>query len=79
MIFIDPLKLYTGKRILYAHMVSDTSLEELHAFALSIGVKRHFFHRGNHYDIRENEHPIAIAKGAQLVTPKELVRKMIKK
>lgn len=79
MIYVDPLHLYTGKRILYAHMVSDVSIEELHAFALKIGVKRHFFHRGNHYDIKEHEHPIAIAAGAQLVTAKELVRKMIKK
>lgn len=38
----------------YAHMISDTSLEELHSFAVQMGIKRHFFHQSRsckHYDI----------------------------
>ena len=42
-------------RTKYSHMVSDVSLQELHTFAASIGVKRHFFHNANikHYDIND--------------------------
>lgn len=60
----------------YSHMVSDISLEELHQFALWIGVKPHFFHNSNikHYDISGEEINKAIAAGATLVGSKELVK-----
>ena len=61
----------------YAHMVAD-SLEELHAFAEEIGVKKHFFHNSKaapHYDITSDQHPIAIAHGAFLVSSKEVLLK----
>jgi hypothetical protein len=59
----------------YSHLTAST-LEELHAFAASIGVKPHFFHRGAvhpHYDITEAQFPVAIAAGAVLVTSRALV------
>jgi hypothetical protein len=49
MILVDELKLYTGKRIKYAHMVSTKSIEELHEFAAKIGIKRHFLSALTHY------------------------------
>lgn len=51
-------------------------MAELHAFAASIGVKEHFFHRGTthpHYDITEAQVPAAIAAGAVLVSSKVLL------
>ena len=39
---------HRGRR--WAHMVSDTSLDELHAFAERLGVPRRGFER-DHYDI----------------------------
>lgn len=54
-------------------MVSDLSIEDLHSFAESIGVKRHWFHK-DHYDIREFEYERAIEAGAILVTSREIVK-----
>jgi hypothetical protein len=63
------------------HLVSDTSLEELHAFAQSMSLKRYWFqvHRSHpHYDLttaRASER--ALQYGAIRVTGRELVRRMI--
>jgi len=56
-------------------MVSDTSYDELHAFAERLGVPRRGFER-DHYDIPEHLHAAAIEAGAQLVTSKELVHRL---
>jgi hypothetical protein len=47
------------------HMYSD-SLEELHAFAKKIGLKREWFQdkRVPHYDLNASRHAAAIKKGA---------------
>ena len=66
----------TGKKT-YAHLTADT-LEELHAFATSISVKPHFFHKarsGWHYDITAEQHPAALQAGAQLVDTRFLLEK----
>lgn len=54
MIYVDMPTKHPGKRKLYSHMMAD-SLDELHDFAAANGIKRHFFHRGNHYDITESQ------------------------
>ena len=77
MIYVDQPRRWNGRRKLYAHMASDVSLEELHAFAASIGLKKHWFHK-DHYDLREDEHAQAIRAGAIQVTSRELVRKIRK-
>ena len=61
----------------YAHLTADT-LDELHTFAASIGVKPHFFHKarsGWHYDITAEQHPAALQAGAQLVDTRLLLEK----
>ena len=66
----------TGRKT-YAHMVADT-IEELRAFATAIGVKPHFWHshdRLSHYDINSEQHVIAMAQGAVLVSSRELISK----
>lgn len=73
MIYVDSPRLWNGRRKRYAHMMSDKSTAELHAFAESIDVKRHWFHK-DHYDLREVEFDRALSAGATLVTTRELVR-----
>lgn len=49
----------------YCHCVA-TTLEELHEFVASIGVKRHFFHRSAlpHYDLTSEQRDAALEAGA---------------
>lgn len=59
----------------FAHLVSDTSLNELHAFAAAAGLPvRAFDH--DHYDIPERRHRDLIELGAELVPEKELLRRL---
>lgn len=79
MIYVDEAKWKKPNgRKLYAHMVADT-LEELHAFALKIGVKRHFFHRTKnsvcHYDITAEQRALAIHNDAAEVSTRELIKR----
>lgn len=61
---------------LWAHVVSDESLDELHAFARAHGLPgRSFDH--DHYDVPEDAVPRLVAGGAAPVTGKELVRRLI--
>lgn len=53
-------------------MVSDTSLDELHEFALALGVPERGF-EGDHYDIPESHRGAAITAGAIEVSSRELV------
>jgi len=55
------------------HLVSNTSLTELHAFAASIGLKRCWYRRG-HYDLFGNKLSVAVAHGAKTVHPRECVK-----
>jgi len=57
---------------LWCHMVSDTSLDELHEFASTLGVPERGF-EGDHYDIPESHRADAIAAGAIEVSSRELV------
>lgn len=57
------------------HLVADT-IEELHAFALSIGMKRSWFqnHRKPHYDLLGRRAETAYLKGAKKISDRECVR-----
>lgn len=75
-VYVDPAvwKKPKGKKF-YAHLVADT-LEELHAFSETVGIKQHFFHssaKWKHYDITSEQRDLAIAAGAIPITSKELV------
>lgn len=60
---------------MWCHMVSDSSLEELHAFAEALEVPRRGFH-GDHYDLPAHVRERAIALGAVEVSSRELVRRL---
>ena len=56
----------------WAHLVSDESIEELHAFALRTGLPSRSFDL-DHYDIPVERYGELIAAGAVAVSPRELV------
>ena len=60
----------------WAHLVSDSSLDELHAFAQACGINRRAFDR-DHYDVPARMHAELVAAGAEHVSGHELVRRLI--
>lgn len=58
---------------MWAHLASDRSFVELHAFAEMLGAPRHGFER-DHYDIPADLVPVAIWLGAVHVSSREIVR-----
>lgn len=70
-VLIDP-PAWPAHGRLWSHLVSDTSLEELHDFAGGLGIPRRGF-EGDHYDIPESLHPAALAAGARPVSARELL------
>lgn len=75
MILVDSLIDYVGHGK-WCHMTSDTGLDELHAFARRIGLKRDWF-QGKvghpHYDLTPKMRKAAINAGARPVSSKELL------
>lgn len=61
---------------LWAHLVSDSALAELHAFADAQGIPSRAFDL-DHYDVPEDALPRLIAAGAEHVSGHELVRRLI--
>jgi hypothetical protein len=74
MILIDP-PVWPGHGRLWSHLVSDSSYEELHAFARLLDVPERGFER-DHYDVPERLYPAALAAGATPVGSKELVARI---
>lgn len=70
----DPI--WPAHGTLWAHLVSDESLEELHGFAASAGIPRRVF-QGDHYDVPLERIDELVALGAQRVGARELVKRLI--
>lgn len=60
---------------LWAHLVSDTSYEELHAFAAAAGIPERGFDN-DHYDVPMERWNDLVTRGAQPVTGRELLRRL---
>ena len=58
--------------MLWAHLVSDDSLDELHAFAQAAGLPARSFDL-DHYDVPESRYEELVAVGAEPVTIRGLV------
>ncbi|MFI6513206.1 DUF4031 domain-containing protein [Streptosporangium sp. NPDC050855] len=74
-VLIDPPAWPGPRGLLWSHLVSDTSVEELHAFAEALGVPRRAFDR-DHYDVPETVYARAVALGAEEVPSRELVARL---
>ena len=61
---------------LWAHLVSDSDLDELHAFAETHGIPLRAFDL-DHYDVPEDAVPRLITGGAEHVSGHDLVRRLI--
>lgn len=59
----------------WAHLVSDTSYAELHAFADRLGIPPRAF-QGDHYDLPSEYRLEAIALGAEAVSGRELLGRL---
>jgi hypothetical protein len=74
MILVDPAVWpWRGER--WAHLISDRSLDELHAFAGELAVDPRLF-GGDHYDVTAAWRLQAIDLGAVAVDSRELVRRL---
>lgn len=64
-IYVDD---YEGRfgRMIMCHMMSDESIDELHAFATRLGLRREWFQSRSapHYDVCKSKRAEAIALGA---------------
>ena len=69
----EPRWWFRGRR--WSHLVSDSDLEELHAFADRVGIPRRGF-QGDHYDVPEDHRDEMLEAGAVLVESRELVRRL---
>ena len=77
-LLVDPLREYPDTGLPFSHwshLVSDTSFEELHAFAAQLGIPRRFF-QGDHYDLPPHVRVRALELGAVPVGTRELIARM---
>lgn len=71
---IDPPLVPTRGRY-WSHVASDTSYDELHAFARRVGIPARGFDR-DHYDVPEEMYDAIVAAGATPVSSRELVSRL---
>ena len=60
----------------FAHLISDTSLDELHAFAVRVGLHPRSF-EGDHYDVPQERYAAVLAAGATSTTGSDVVRRLV--
>lgn len=73
-VLIDP-PMWPWRGRLWSHLVSDSSLEELHAFAAGIAVPARAF-EGDHYDVPAERYAEVLRAGAQAVDARELLGRL---
>lgn len=74
-VLIDPPMVPAHGRF-WSHLVSDSSLAELHAFAETAGIPHRGFDR-DHYDVPGEFYDDLVAAGAERVTSRELVIRLV--
>jgi hypothetical protein len=71
---VDPPNVESRGR-LWSHVASDTSYEELHAFARAARIPERGFDR-DHYDVPAEHYDAVLAAGAEPVSSRELVTRL---
>lgn len=74
-VLIDP-PVWPGHGTVWSHLVSDSSLDELHALADEIGLPAHLFDE-DHYDVPVRLYDVAVAAGAVEVAGRDLIRRLL--
>jgi Protein of unknown function (DUF4031) len=67
--------IWPAHNMLWAHLVSDSSLDELHTFAARAGIPRRAFDH-DHYDVPEDKWQELVGQGAEPVGVRELVERL---
>lgn len=75
-VYIDPPR-WPAHGTVFSHMVSDTSLDELHETARALGISVRAFDE-DHYDVPAHRHADAVALGVRAVDGKQLTRLLIR-
>jgi len=75
MILIDPPAVPSRGRM-WSHLASDESYAELHEFARGLGIPERGFDR-DHYDVPAEYYDQVIALGAEPVSSRELVKRLV--
>lgn len=79
-IYVDQIAQHSNG--LWCHIMTDGDIEELHAFAGRIGMRREWFQNKNprhlHYDLRPRRRAAAIKAGAMSVSSAEMIRRCIR-
>ena len=73
-VLTDPPR-WPAHDMLWSHLVSDISLEELHEFASRLNIPRRGFDL-DHYDVPEHKYDELVAAGAEPVTIRQLVERL---
>lgn len=74
-LMIDPPAVPSRGR-LWSHLASDTSYDELHAFARELGIPERGFDR-DHYDVPSEFYDTVVGMGVEPVTSRELVARLV--
>ena len=74
MILIDE-PVWPAHGTVWSHLVSDSSLDELHAFAREAGIPERGFDN-DHYDVPERRYDELVELGAVPVNGRELLRRL---
>ena len=75
MILIDPPNA-AGRGRLWSHLASDTSYDELHAFAREHGIPARAFDR-DHYDVPAEHYERLVAAGAVPVSSRDVAARLV--
>lgn len=73
-LLIDPPNA-EGHGRLWSHLASDSSFEELHDFARTLGIPERGFDR-DHYDVPADWYDDVVAAGAEPVSSRELIARL---
>lgn len=83
-VYVDELRIYPSRISCFrdgsCHMTADR-IEELHAFALSIGIRRAWFQMRivmPHYDLTKNKRIVAVSRGAVEVRARDKAIERVK-